>query len=93
MFTMTFQLDNADAETFSIVYVDTPNGKINTFFAKDKSNVYYKERLVEQADADTFCVLLHPDYNTIVDYIPRTAVDYKNAYFKEKIIIFNKESE
>lgn len=79
-------LDNADAETFSIVYVGTPNGKINTFFAKDKNNVYYKERLVEQADADTFCVLLHPDYNTIVDYIPRTAVDYKNAYFKEKII-------
>lgn len=79
-------LENADAETFELVYVSTPKGDIATFYAKDKNNVYYKDRIIKQADVSSFAVLLHPDYDTIVDYIPKTAVDNKYAYFKDNII-------
>lgn len=79
-------LENADAETFEVLYVDTSKGDIATFYAKDKNNVYYKERLIKDADVSSFAVLLHPDYDTIVDYIPKTAVDNKYAYFKDNII-------
>lgn len=79
-------LENADAETFEIMFVNTPERDIATFYAKDKNHVYYKERIVEQADVSSFVVLLHPDYDTIVDYIPKTAVDNKYAYYKGNII-------
>ena len=79
-------LENADAETFEIMYVNTPKGDIATYYAKDKNNIYYKERLIKEADVSSFAVLLHPDYDTIVDYIPKTAVDDKYAYFKDNII-------
>ncbi len=79
-------LENTDAETFELVYINTPKGNIATFYAKDKNNVYYKERLVKQADVNSFSVLLHPDYDTIIDYIPKTAVDSKYTYYKDKII-------
>ena len=68
------------------MYVNTPKGDIATYYAKDKNNIYYKERLIKEADVSSFAVLLHPDYDTIVDYIPKTAVDDKYAYFKDNII-------
>lgn len=79
-------LENADAETFEIMYVNTPKGDIATYYAKDKNNIYYKERLIKEGDVSSFAVLLHPDYDTIVDYIPKTAIDDKYAYFKDNII-------
>ena len=79
-------LENADADTFKIIYVNTPKGDSATFYAKDKNNVYYKERLIQQADISSFAILLHPDYDTIVDYTPKTAVDSKYAYYKGSII-------
>lgn len=79
-------LENADAETFEVMCVNTPKGDITTFYAKDKNHIYYKERLVQQADISTFSILLHPDYDTIIDYIPKTAVDSKYTYFKDSII-------
>lgn len=82
----SFLLENADSETFEPIFISTPSGNIITYYGKDKNSVYYKERIIPQADTKTFAVLLHPDYGTIIDYVPKTAVDINHTYYKGEII-------
>lgn len=82
----SFLIKDADAETFHTLTVDTPTGPIYTNYASDKNHVYYKDKILPEGNKDAFCILLHPDYDTIVDYIPGTAVDLKNVYYRGEII-------
>lgn len=82
----SFIIEEADAETFHTLTVETPTGSIYTNYASDKNHVYYKNKILEEGNQNAFCILLYPDYDTIVDYIPGTAVDLKNVYYRGEII-------
>lgn len=82
----SFIIPEADAESFHTLTIETPNGSIYTNYASDNNYVYYKNKVLKDANREAFCVLLHPDYDRIVDYIPSTAVDLKHVYYRGEII-------
>ncbi len=82
----SFLIPDADTESFKNITVETPSSNINTNYGKDKKHIYYKTKILEKANVNDFSVLLHPDYDIIVDYIPSTAVDTNNVYYRGSII-------
>ena len=82
----SYLIPEADADTFKTLTVETANNSIFTNYAADKNHVYYKTKILPNTKKEEFCILLHPDYNTIVDYIPGTAVDLKHVYYMGEIV-------